>query len=79
MKKAVRNRLVVTFYTTAAVMEMEKLCADSGIRGRIFPVPRSLTSDCGMAWQMSVEDRGRLDRLLAEHPIEIEGICEMPL
>ncbi len=79
MKKTVQLTLVVTFYTTAAVMEMERLCAAAGIEGRIFPVPRSLTSDCGMAWRMAVEDRDRLNDLIADHAVEIEGMHEIML
>ena len=40
--------LVVTFHTTAAAIGMEKLCAARGLAGRLIPVPRALTADCGM-------------------------------
>ena len=43
--------LVVTFHTTAAAIGMEKLCAARGLAGRLIPVPRALTADCGMAWR----------------------------
>ena len=43
--------LVITFHTTAAAIAMEKLCRAKGLPGRLIPVPRELTADCGMAWR----------------------------
>lgn len=43
-------RLVVTFSTTAAAMEMERYCQANGISGRLIPTPREITADCGLAW-----------------------------
>ena len=42
--------LIITFHTTAAAIAMERLCRDKGLPGRLIPVPRELTADCGMAW-----------------------------
>ena len=44
------RKLVITFHTTAAAMAMETLCRQQGLPGRLIPVPRELTADCGMAW-----------------------------
>ena len=43
--------LLVTFYTTAGVMAMERACKAASLPGRIVPVPRSITADCGLAWR----------------------------
>ena len=48
-------RLVVTFSTTTAAMEMERYCLANGIPGRLIPTPRSLTADCGLAWSAPPE------------------------
>ena len=45
-----RLRLVVTFSTTTAAMEMERYCLANGIPGRLIPTPRQITADCGLAW-----------------------------
>lgn len=39
--------LLVTFYTTAGVMALERACKAASLPGRIVPVPRSITADCG--------------------------------
>ncbi|MBQ6430580.1 MAG: DUF3343 domain-containing protein [Oscillospiraceae bacterium] len=48
-------RLVVTFSTTAAAMEMERYCQANGISGRLIPTPREITADCGLAWSAPSE------------------------
>lgn len=67
-------RLIVTFYTTAAAMETEQRCKAAGIAGRLIPAPRSITSDCGLAWSMSPADRERLEAALIDSPPEIAEI-----
>ena len=44
------EKLIITFHTTSAAIAMEKHCKANGLPGRLIPVPRSITSDCGMAW-----------------------------
>ena len=54
--------LVITFHTTAAAIAMEKLCRAKGLPGRLIPVPRELTADCGMSWRAEVQDRAALTK-----------------
>lgn len=65
------KRLVLTFHTTADAIAMERLCKEQNIPGRLIPVPRELTSDCGMAWSLPPEAEQQLDAALTAHPIEI--------
>lgn len=48
-------RLVVTFSTTTAAMEMERYCLANGVPGRLIPTPRQITADCGLAWSAPPE------------------------
>jgi hypothetical protein len=48
-------RLVVTFFTTVAAMEMERYCLQNNIPGRLIPTPRQITADCGLAWSAPPE------------------------
>ena len=52
MKRTRKAYRVLTFHTTDAAMEMEAFCRDSGIPGRLTPVPRQLSAGCGIAWRM---------------------------
>ena len=47
--------LIVTFYTTSAAMAAEKACGQAGLPGRIIPVPREITADCGLGWRTAPE------------------------
>ena len=72
-------RLVVTFHTTAAAMATEQLCRRFGLEGKLISVPRSLTSDCGIAWSAPPEVRDVLEQKLAELGVEIDGFHILPI
>ena len=61
--------LVVTFYTTRA----------AAVPGRIIPVPRQITSDCGLGWRTSPETRPQVEALFTSLDLEVEGyhLCEL--
>lgn len=63
--------LLVTFHTTASAMAIEKRCKEAGIAGRLIPVPRSITADCGMAWRAEVTMREKLRKLTAD--LDVDG------
>lgn len=69
--------LVVTFHTTAAAMAMEKHCKARGVEGRLGPIPRELSSDCGMAWRAPLVCRAELEQIAAEHDIEVQEFAEI--
>ena len=65
---------VAAFHTTAAAMSAERLCRQEGLEGRLIPVPRSVTSDCGIAWSAPAELRDTLERRFREAGLEVAGI-----
>ena len=69
--------LVITFHTTAAAIAMEKLCRAQDLPGRLIPVPRELTADCGMAWRAGVEDRAALETMVEREKLEAAGFYEL--
>ena len=71
--------LIITFHTTAAAIAMEKLCRAKGLPGRLIPVPRELTADCGMAWRAEIDRRAALEALAAGEGLEVEGFYELTL
>lgn len=44
------NKIIVTFHTTAEAIAMETACKNGGITGRLIPVPRQISSGCGLAF-----------------------------
>lgn len=55
--------LVITFPTTVAALGWEQQCMERGVPGRLIPVPVTITADCGLAWAMPPQERGRLAEL----------------
>ena len=48
--------IVLSFHTTVAAMEWEKRCMETGIPGRLIPLPREISAGCGLAWRMHPEE-----------------------
>ena len=61
----------------AAAIAMEKLCRAKGLPGRLIPVPRELTADCGMSWRAEVQDRAALAALTEAEGLEVDGFYEL--
>ena len=69
----------MTCPTTAAASGLAQVCAARGRAGRLIPVPRALTADCGMAWRAEIDKRAALEALAAGEGLEVEGFYELTL
>ena len=58
-------------------MEMERICKANGIPGRLIPVPRSITADCGMAWRTEVSLRPEIERITAQ--LDMDSFYELEI
>ena len=67
-------RVVITFKNPSAAMAMEKFCKEEGVSGRLIPVPREITSGCGLAWSASPDMKEDLLNLLEKCDIKYENI-----
>ncbi len=72
-------RLVISFHTTAEAMATERLCRQNGLEGKLISVPRSITSDCGLAWSAPTALREAIETLLVRHAVEAAGYHELLL
>ena len=66
-------RLIVSFHTTAEAIATETVCRRRGLDGKLISVPRSVTSDCGLAWSAPPELEEALRQLLAESGVKPAG------
>lgn len=73
------EKCIVTFHTTTAAMEMERLCKQDRIPGRLIPVPRTITAGCGMCWAAPVQAREQIETFLIEKKVMIDGIYAVML
>ncbi len=68
---------VVTFRTTTEAMRLEQTAKAAGLGGRLIPVPREITSGCGLAWKEAVSSRTALESLLEEEKLGYDKIYEL--
>lgn len=73
------EKCIVTFHTTTAAMEMERLCKQDQIPGRLIPVPRTITAGCGMCWAAPAQAREQIETFLIAKRVMIDGIYAVML
>jgi len=61
--------LVLIFRGTHQVMSAERHLKKAGVPMRLIPVPRRLSSDCGLAIRIGPADRGRARNVLSRSGI----------
>jgi len=65
---------VVLFHSTSLAIRAERVCQRAGLAVKLIPTPRQLSSDCGTALRFQWADRERMEAVLKEARVEIEGI-----
>lgn len=73
------DALVVLVYSTSHALQAEKILLAQGLTCKLIPVPRQLSSDCGVC--VRVTDAGpagngksRITKCLEEAGLEIQGV-----
>lgn len=64
---------VFLFPSTSGAIRAEKLTLESGFKVKLIPVPRHLSSDCGLCLRCSSADVGAIRSLLETSNVEFEG------
>lgn len=67
---------IATFGTSHSALMFERLCKKEGLGAKIIPVPRSLSSSCGLACKFPCEAKETLCALSREKKIDVEGYYE---
>ena len=74
--KQTHSHGVILFHSTSGALRAEKLLKKEGIAYKIIPVPRHLSSDCGVCIRFSSEDES-LVRNAFEDKVEVQSICSL--
>lgn len=72
-------QLVVAFLSTADAMAFEDAARESGLPGRLIPVPTQITEGCGLAWKTDCHERQRVVRLLETNGLHGARLVELEL
>jgi hypothetical protein len=70
----VGNHAVVLVYSTSYAIRAERVLHLEGIATKLIPVPRHLSSNCGVCVRIDQADREAASQALQEARVEIEGI-----
>jgi hypothetical protein len=68
--------LIALFDSTSGALMAEKLFKKNGIPHKIIPVPRHISSDCGVCLRFSASEKERAEATLAGK-VDIQDICPM--
>lgn len=65
---------VILFPSVHHAIRAEKKTRENGFSVKLIPVPRHLSSDCGVCLRCSLEQREPLELLLKEAGVKMEGV-----
>jgi hypothetical protein len=65
---------VVLFHTNSAVLRAEKILLREGFTIKLIPVPRHLSSDCGIALRFERSGETRIREVLETAGVPIDSI-----
>jgi hypothetical protein len=55
----------------------ERACRAGGVQARIAPVPRKLSSSCGLACDFPCESRAEVEAIVRDAKIEVDAFHEL--
>jgi len=65
---------VVLFHTNSAVLRAEKILLREGFTLKLIPVPRHLSSDCGIALRFDLSVETRVRKILETACVPLDSI-----
>ena len=65
---------VVIFHTNSAVLRAEKILLREGLTIKLIPVPRHLSSDCGIALRFNLSVETNVREILEATGVAIDSI-----
>lgn len=72
-----RQYMVILVHSLAYALKAEKLLEQAAIPYKLIPVPRHLSSQCGVCVRILQGDRERVLQVLHDAHLEITGIHEV--
>ncbi len=69
--------MVVTFPSTYMALSAEKVVKTAGLEGKLIPVPRKISTSCGMALRLADRQLDQVLAVLHEAGVETEGVYDL--
>ncbi len=74
---AAESYYVITFSSTHAALAFERFALEAGINVQIIPVPRQISSSCGLAGRISKSDFDKVQKLCHQKHIKFENVFKI--
>ncbi len=68
---------VVLFATSSHAIRAEKILKQAGLTPKLVPVPRQLSSDCGLCIRVPGEQRKQLDLVIDKSRFIFESVYDI--
>jgi hypothetical protein len=68
--------IIFTFYSTHLALEFERELKSSEINVKITPVPRQISSSCGLSGKINAQDLEKVKAVCSDNEIEYEDIYQ---
>jgi hypothetical protein len=68
------SQAVLLFHTSSHALRAEKILQREGITCRLVPVPRQLSSDCGVCLRLARADTERAGLILSAQRVEVAAV-----
>ena len=65
--------LIISFKTTTNAIAAEKFVLENELPGRIIPLPREVSSGCGLSWKAKPEEEEMLVAALNDNNLAYAG------
>jgi len=69
--------ILFTFYSTHLALEFERTLKSKEIYVKLIPVPRKISSSCGLAGKIEEKDLSKVKEICDENDIEFEEIYKV--
>jgi hypothetical protein len=68
------TKTIATFRSTRNVIKAEKLCRALNINCKVIPVPRGISSECGMALEIAPQDEDSAKAAFLNENLEVNFV-----
>ena len=76
LKNMNKDRIVITFPNETQVLRFESILKKNKIKCKLIPIPREISSGCGIAIQTDADEKNKINELISINNISINGIHE---
>lgn len=65
---------VATFHSVHEALQFEKIIKAAELHLQLIPVPREISSSCGIAAKFSPDIREKIENIIAKEQLEVDGV-----